>query len=283
MLITQLYDGAGLGNQLWVYATTRALAYSKGYDFAIQGTETYKGKEIIDLDFGVKILEGMSYVYIQENFIRNSAGVDISPADENILNVKDGSKISGNLQAMSYIKDHKKELTEWLSIKPEKIMDNFNHDDCCVMHLRGGDHIGAPANSFLQMEYYARAMQIMKSKNPNMDFYMVSDDIRIANIYCKELDIYLTGSLIDGSQDKYRASHHIGGDISVDYAILNNAKNVIMSNSTFAFWPVWTNKNNPFVVAPFGWFAYNQPEKYWSTGDMKVDEWTYLDKNGEIS
>jgi hypothetical protein len=278
MIITEIDNNMGLGNQLFCYATTRAIAYKKSYEFGIQGAKTYKGKDIIDLDFGMSIPTNHTYIYIQENLIRSSDGVDISPADDRILNCPDGSKLAGNLQAMSYIKDYKKELTEWLSIKPEKVINNFNHDDCCILHLRGGDHIGAPANSFLQMEYYARAMQIMKSRNPNMKFYMVSDDIRVANIYCKELDIYLTGSLMDGGQDKYKASHHIGGDVSVDYAILNSCRNVIMSNSTFAFWPVWTNKNNPFVICPKFWFGHNRG--YWSTGDMQVDEWNYLDKDG---
>ena len=43
MIITELYDGQGLGNQLWCYVTTRVIAKKNGYDFGIQSPEKFKG------------------------------------------------------------------------------------------------------------------------------------------------------------------------------------------------------------------------------------------------
>ena len=35
MIVTELYNGQGLGNQLFSYVMTRVLALDKGYDFGI--------------------------------------------------------------------------------------------------------------------------------------------------------------------------------------------------------------------------------------------------------
>ena len=42
IIATELLKGQGLGNQLFCYVTTRALAYSKGYDFSILNREIFK-------------------------------------------------------------------------------------------------------------------------------------------------------------------------------------------------------------------------------------------------
>ena len=41
MIITELYHGQGLGNQLFAYVTTRMLAHKLGYEFGITGKENF--------------------------------------------------------------------------------------------------------------------------------------------------------------------------------------------------------------------------------------------------
>lgn len=58
MLITELYNGQGLGNQLWSYVVTRALALDRGLDFGIMSPEKFKGESFLELDFGKKVEGG---------------------------------------------------------------------------------------------------------------------------------------------------------------------------------------------------------------------------------
>ncbi len=283
MIFTELYSGGGLGNQLFWYVVTRIIAENNGYDFGYTGKENFKGKDILNLDFGKPVLKNFEYTRYSERMIRDENGIDITPADVDMLRVPDNTKISGIMQCMFYIKDHKEKISKWLKIKPEKVNTKYSADDMCVMHLRAGDYIGCSANSLLRPEYYKNAMKFMKQRNPDMKFYLVSDDKRMAQIYSQELGVEMIGSLLEDEPDPYRASHHLGGRIDIDYAILNSAKNVIISNSTFAFWPVWTNPNNPCVISPKFWFAHNLDINRWSTGDMKVREWNYLDKEGRVN
>jgi hypothetical protein len=273
MIINELVQGQGAGNQWWNAIVTRVIALRNGYDFGIQGKDVYKGKDIIDLDFGKEVKpEDIKYHY-KEKFVTNEYRLDVSPADLELMSVQDGTKIEGNMQAMSYIERYKDVICEWMKIKEEKVNTQYSNINTCVCHLRGGDYVGSPANSLLPVQYYKNAMNQMLLRNNNMKFVLLSDDYNLGNQYANELNIEFVGSTANGSTDKYLAPHHKGGDISVDYAILNSAKNIILSNSTFAWWATWTNKLNPFVIYPKKWFAYNLDGDFWSTGDMKNNDW----------
>ena len=58
MICTELYNGQGLGNQLWLYAVTRTKALDLGVDFGIMSPEKFKGLHFLDLDFGRQVFGG---------------------------------------------------------------------------------------------------------------------------------------------------------------------------------------------------------------------------------
>jgi len=290
MITTEFYDGQGLGNQLWCYAVTRVIALDKGYDFGIMSPEKFKGIGLMDLDYGLPVngvkSNGWSDIlpdgiehYYREKLIRNKSGIDISPMDEGLLNIPDNTKIDGNLQSLRYIEHRRDEIIEWLKIKNDVL--KYSSSNSVVMHLRGGDYVGSPANSLLPKSYYLKAIEYMMSIDSSMNFYAVTDDYHLAYNYFKGI-AKIVGSTPSQIYDPRRAAHHIGGEIGVDYSILHNAKNVILGNSTFSFWAAWTNKNLENVIAPKYWFTFNNPDDFWSTADMKVKGWKYLDRNGGI-
>lgn len=58
MILTEIYNGQGLGNQLACYVTTRVVAKDKGYDFGIKSPEKFKCLDFMDLDFGLPVNGG---------------------------------------------------------------------------------------------------------------------------------------------------------------------------------------------------------------------------------
>jgi hypothetical protein len=290
MIVNEFYNTQGLGNQLWCYVVTCVLAIDKGFDFGIMSPEKFRGIELMDLDYGLPV-EGVKSdtwstalpngitSYYREQLIRNQYGIDVSPMDTELLKISDNTKIDGNFQSLRYIQHRRNEIIAWLKIK-NNIM-RYSSDNITVIHLRGGDYVGSPADSLLPKSYYLNAMSYMKSIEPEMKFYVVTDDLPLANTYFKGI-AEMVGSTITGLLDPHRASHHGGGHVGVDYSILNNAKNIIAGNSTFSFWAAWTNLNLKNIIAPKYWFTFNNPNDFWSTNDMKVDGWKYLDRNGGI-
>ena len=47
MIINELYNGSGLGNQLWRYTVTRVIADRNGYDFGIMNPQKFKASGIL--------------------------------------------------------------------------------------------------------------------------------------------------------------------------------------------------------------------------------------------
>lgn len=287
MIVTELYNGQGLGNQLWCYAVSRTIALDNGFEFSVKSPEKFKAKHFMNIDFGNTVVggfgpeggsphqlpEGISNYY-KECLVRNSQGIDVSKFDEKLLNVPDNTKIDGGMQSEKYIEHRRSEIVEWF--KPNTTILNYSSDNICLIHFRGGDYKFA-GSTLLPFAYYKTAMNKMLEMNPNMKFCVVTDDLRLATDYFGN-QAHFVGSCLSNSRDINQADFHIGGDLSVDYSILNNAKNMILSNSSFSWWSAWTNTNVKNVIAPKYWAAYNFSNGFWSCGDALTKGWLWLDR-----
>jgi len=58
MIVNELYNGSGLGNQLWRYTVTRVIALNNGYEFGIMNSHKFKAPNIMNLDFGKEVIGG---------------------------------------------------------------------------------------------------------------------------------------------------------------------------------------------------------------------------------
>jgi hypothetical protein len=289
MIVTELYNGQGLGNQLWNYFVTKIIATKKGYKHGVISTEKFKGKEFLDIDFGQEVEGGSGpeggppnslpkgvIYYYKEKITRHPSGLDISKYDEKLFEISDNTKIDGNLQSFEYIKNHKELIRSFFKIKEGFLIEDYNHKDICVIHIRGGDFSGSSA--LLGFDYYQNGINKMLEVNKNMKFYIITDDIG----YSKSLfpNIEIIGSATSGMVDLNKANHHMGGPIWMDWSILYNCKNAIISASSFSFWPLWLNKNGVNVIAPMYWADYKKSDGYWSCGDSLIEDWHYLDRFG---
>lgn len=258
MIITEFYDGQGLGNQLWAYAVTRLIAHHKGCQFSIIGADRFKGKKIMDLDFGVEP--------VIENYYREKEGkVDgrsMWPYDPDLLGVPLNTKIDGNFQSYQYIRGNEDLVREW--IKPHIVYDL--PDNLCVVHCRMGDFV--LTDTFLPEIYYHNAKEKALSERSDLDFVCLSDQPERANQF---LNLPILESI---EEDVYKAKHHFGGDILRDFTYLLSAKYLIISNSSFSWWASFLNTKKKLVIAPEFWAGYNHG--FWQTSDIKTDGFTYV-------
>jgi len=183
------------------------------------------------------------------------------------------------MQSENYIIHRKEEIKDWFRIKEEKDIKDYSLDDLCIIHFRGGDFQGAET-TLLPVKYYEDAMDKMESRYNNINFAIVTDDPVLANQYFPNVEII--GSSTTGTADNKKAGHHIGGPVETDYAIIKNAKYLIISNSSFGWWAAWTNSVVKKVIAPKYWARYNISDGYWSNGDSLTRDWVWLDRNGEL-
>jgi len=293
MITTEIYNGQGLGNQMWAYSITRVIADHNNCKFSILSKHQFKGKDFMDIDFGEELKnypshdgpssdlpDGIEHHYIEKKEVHASLNnnVDISRTDEKIFTIPINTKIDGNLQSTKYIKGRREKILSWFKIKDE-YKQYVPDENVCLIHLRCGDYYGQ-RDVFLPISYYTNAMNIIKNINPNVRFCCVTDQPEIAVNFFGNVQI--TGSSVNGKKDTNMASHHLGGDLGVDFSYLKNAKYLIIPNSSFSWWAAYLNTSAKIIIAPKYWARFNISNDFWSTGDIITDEFMYIDRQGKM-
>ncbi len=269
---TRIKEGQGLGNRLFVYISLRSIAREKGYDFSILDSEILeRGASFLSLDYGEKVSDDTwTNIYNERSdrlFIGNSKhdiinGVDVSGTDADLWNVTSGTLIDGILQSENYFGKYKEEIKEWLRVKPEFVDYEYSQDDLCIINIRGGEYADAP-ELFLRRKYWLDAMKNMRKINPAMRFMTITDDINAARRVLPEVEAF-----------------HF--DVWKDYVTIKNAKYLILSNSSFAFFPAYTSETARMIIAPKYWARHNVSNGYWSCKQNIYDEFMYQDRKGRL-
>jgi hypothetical protein len=281
----EFYKGQGFGNQLWIYASVRSIAEKHGYEFGFLGTKNFKGKAFLNLDFGNQCKFGTSSgpveripdgfkAYLRENpEFHPVSGADITPLDRKVLNIQDGFFIDGALQSEGYIFESRDQVSKWFHIQGEQ-------QNKCVISLRGGEYRGL-SEVFLPQSYYMNAIERIKQIDPRVEFEVVTDDLQLANEYFPDLPAYSSGGvkILLGRFYFSPQSTKIGSD----FAKIQSARYLILSNSSFSWWGAYTNPYVQHVIAPKYWARHNISDGYWSQGDSLTSEWEWLDRAGNFS
>lgn len=278
MIATELYRGQGFGNQLWAYASTRCISIQNEMEYSILGSRRFKGHAFLQLPFGnlgklhsarfpfERYPEGLKH-YQKETLIREpNFGFDVSGPDPKFFDLSSQTLIDGNLQSLTYIQDFRKEIQDWFHV-PGEIFDG------CVINFRGGEYKGI-RNVFLPKEYYFNAIEMMKKTDPRMRFLVVTDDLAMARTYFPDFPIMSSGGVKIIMHRVYISPPSIR--IGRDFAQLQNAAYLILSNSSFSWWGAWSSKSARRVIAPKYWAAHNVSDGFWSTGDIAEPSWEWI-------
>lgn len=280
MIGTELLKGQGLGNQLFVYVTARAIALERGCEFGIcnpaalaKNIHSDTGNYFLDIDLGHEITqeEKKNYTVFDDDETRlyNGSswhdihhGAYISGARECIHEVADNTLLYGNLQAESYFVAYRDELRNWLKVRPEYDTHEYTRENLCVIHLRHGDYSDHP-ELLLRRSYWKHGIENMKRIRPDMEFVIVTED----TAYAKKV---------------FPGIPAISNDIGTDYAILKNATYLLLGNSSFAVFPAFTNENLKYAIAPKYWARHNGSDGYWASEQNIYSIFHYQDRAGNL-
>jgi hypothetical protein len=226
--------------------------------------------------------QGIEYWYKECQYRHPKSGHDYNPVDPMLFFLPDNTKVDGTFQNMIFIEDRRDDIREWCKLDEDKIIRDYSQDNICVVHFRGGDY--STGHSFLPPEYYQMAMKAMQEENPDIKFVVVTDDPNLARRHIPNAEVVGAAVSDEPGGPDYKIGWYQmgGGPLSIDYTILNTAKYVIMSASTFSFWPVWLSTEVKKVIAPMYWFDWNISDGFWRPADSIVMDWNYMDKNGTV-
>jgi len=293
MIVVRLWGG--LGNQLFQYATGKALALKNDCELKIDTSLLYENLDdpiTVKREFDLNIfkingklasqkeveffspptinLRGklkakwLSLVYpnrvYSERFIH---------FDDNLTLQKAPICIVGNWQSYKYFIGAEEILREEFKFSfciennSLELANEIQKTQSVCINIRRGDYVNHPVYSkmlgFRGLEYLLPAIEKIREKVENPSFFIFSDDIE----WCKqELQPKIGGRVVDHSHKGWKFGNYL--------QLISLCKHQIIPNSTFGWWGAWLN-NNPekIVVAPKVWY---QDEQY-NAKDLCPEEW----------
>ena len=291
MIIVQL--SGGLGNQLFQYATAKALSLKNNTDLHLDISSFYR-EEIHELevprDFELVNFEGVNeplikhdpfdsieqYPFLKKKFFnkltiphKRNIYKDLHfKFDKNLFNLNSNVFIKGGWQSEKYFSAYKTELRKVLILK-ENLYSNVSEfgsnlckENSVSVHIRRGDFLRKKIilewHGVLTTDYYKQALNMLKEKHGSLNIYYFSDDPEWVKNYLLPL---FPGQIVSGniSQTHYE-----------DLYLMSQCKHNIIANSSFSWWAAWINSNqNKTVIAPLKWFDKANLD----TKDLIPDDW----------
>lgn len=291
MIICRFYGG--LGNQMFQYATSRALAVRhqtclvadsrpfrryKLHGYLIDRFQT-ELQDSTEADLQGLVLppekRGVisSTVWACRNRGRLTYFSEKSLAfDPAFHKLPDNTYLRGYWQSEKYFSEIADQLRTELT-RPEPVNDQ-NLDrvrqmaDCCSvsLHIRRGDYVSnaktQKVHGTCSLEYYRNAAQLLADRTgSDPTFFVFSDDPEWTR---ENLNIPFQANFVtDNPVD----------DPWLDLHLMKSCHHHIIANSSFSWWGAWLNANpDKIVVAPQRWFA----DPGMNDQDIVPETWTRL-------
>lgn len=292
MVITELTGG--LGNQLFQYASSKALALHQNTELILDISSFYREelpelevprafeinhfsgvteKTITTKDYGTnKAYKGFTTSRLEKILPRHKRKIYKEPFfhyDKNFLNSRKEVLLKGVWQSEKYFAKYQSQLRNILTLKEEsiskvKVLGNeLRQQNSVSIHVRRGDYLRLPIilewHGVMDVSHYENAIQLLQSKIAEpLKLYYFSDDPEWV-----EANLCATwpGEIISKNNQNTAIE---------DFYLMSQCRHNIIANSSFSWWAAWLN-NNPekIVVAPKKWFG-NAPN---DTKDLIPESW----------
>ena len=178
--------------------------------------------------------------------------------------------ISGFWQAYQYAEAVAPQLRKELRLREPangnnlRLLEQIDAAPVSVsLHMRRGDYtLAAEGNIALPLDYYHRAIDLIRRQFVDPVFFIFSDDIEFAR---KTLPAGIRKVFVEGNDDF--SSHE-------DLRLMAACQHHIIANSSFSWWGAWLNPNSEkVVVAPRHWLL--SPESAYA--NLLPPAWHALD------
>ena len=269
MLNISFKNGQGLGNQLWMFAAAKSISEKLNIELNIFEFSKFKGRDFLILDNKNNYDNSIKEYKFSENieifnerfFYDKDLQYIASDYDERVLEIKNNIILEGLFQSENYFFGNLKKLQRYVKLKKNIKNENKIDENVCLLNIRGGEY-KRHKNFILPQSYWLNAIENYKKKFFINKFMIVTDDY----IYAKKL---------------FPKLEVIHGDIGRCYASLFNSSNLILSNSTFSYFPCKTGVSKR-VIAPLYWARPSNKLKRWASPCNIYEGWMWQDQKSNL-
>lgn len=243
-----------LGNNLFQIANVLSLAKKLNTNWAFPKTTWAGHREYRKVDLSM-----FSYDFnqIDNELIDGKNSYNETEFAFKEIQIQDDTVLSGFYQSWKYFDDIKEDLINKYFHPSNEVLDGLAKynisPNALGISVRRGDYLMLQHNHcVLSVEYYQEA--INKYFLDNIDeIYIFSDDIE----WCRQV----FGPNV----------HYVNDTPGVQLFLMTKMQNLILSNSTFAWWGAYLNQNNGIIVAPEPWFGPSYQHNV--TDDLYYPTW----------
>lgn len=266
----------GLGNQMFQYALAVALRERQPDRIVRIDPSGFKGyplhngyelRRIFNVDIPeASVMEQMRVYYPLRNYrmwqignrllplrkstVKENADMRFTPS---VLSDEQSAYYLGYWQTEKYFKDirpHILEAFRFPSIKPgsrnEAIIDEIGSKNVISVHVRRGDYVKiGNTQGICTLDYYRKALELMKEKTEPEMFLVFSDDIS----WCRDNIARFLGDIPAVYVDWNKGENSFR-----DMQLMSRCRHNIIANSSFSWWGAWLNSNpDKIVIIPSRW------------------------------
>jgi len=148
------------------------------------------------------------------------------------------------------------------------LLDLARSDRSVGLHVRRGDFVSlndaAQVHGLCSVDYYRRAIGMVRNRFPECRFLVFSDDPQWARA---ELPLDRSAVFAAGNEEHPER----------DLALMRACKHHIIANSSFSWWAAWLGYSpDQMVIAPAPWYASAKLD----ARDLAVSRWAYISRLG---
>jgi len=295
----------GLGNQLFQYATGRALSIKLNTELKLDLTffddpkysMTYR---LHRFNLPFTIARKVEYSHLLSYSSRSifsrllkKLGIKIYPFYKNShiieeaiykifnnnLSYDNDYYIEGWLASENYFKDYRNILLK--DLDADILLNNENQNlkeiiintNSVAVHIRRGEYLTNTFFNSIPIIYYRNAIDIISTKIIDPIFYFFSDDIK----WVKNEFSNVSNAIFVENNSKFESFYTTVGDIA-DLMLMRTCKHQIIANSTFSWWGAWLNVNpNKKVYYPALWFNNTRAQKDFEKNDFIPISWNKVE------
>jgi hypothetical protein len=146
------------------------------------------------------------------------------------------------------------------------LLELARSDRSVGLHVRRGDFASlsdaAQVHGMCSVDYYRRAISLVRDRCPECHFLVFSDDAQWARA---ELPLGPSAVFVTGNEQRPEQ----------DLALMSACKHHIIANSSFSWWAGWLGYSpEQIVIAPSPWYASPKLD----ARDLAVARWQYISR-----
>ena len=147
------------------------------------------------------------------------------------------------------------------------LKEQILNSNALAIHIRRGDYCSDPDTAryhgILPLNYFTRAIEIVRESNPEVRIFIFTDD-----------KAWVKSNLLPACPEACIVGGNGGSDSWKDMALMTYATHHIISNSSFSWWGAWLAGNRGMKIAPGRWF--NPEEARFDIHTIIPGNWTII-------